>query len=157
MNYNIDFNRIIYFSLPSFKRRGNRLRWLSKLLSVFQLLHNDFVNHADTVKEEVSWNGQKSLLERRLNIAFGNGIVIVNQDFSNKVQIIYESQDERNPIIEESPNFNNPIIKESATGFFQSVGFIVEVPASLSADLDLIRRTVDFYLIGSSSFEVVEV
>lgn len=157
MNYAVDFKKIVTQTLPPHKRRPLRVLLLTKLLSFIQLVHNGFVTHANNVREEVSWNGQKILLERYLNIKYGAGITITNQDFSAQVIFLSDAPSESNILIGDCPDYLNPIIADSATGSLLTSGFTVNVPAGLNADLNEIRAVVEFYLIGSSSFEVVEI
>lgn len=155
-DYRANFNKVIHAWLPPHKRKPKRLRWLGHLAAYLQVLQNRFADRAGVLREEVAWNGQKILLERRLNQVFGEGITIRNRDLSDQATFMADTPDEANFLMADTPGYGNRMLADTTVGTFTTEGFTVEVPAALAADLNQVRAVVEFYRIGASSFKVEE-
>lgn len=140
--------------LPSLKRENIRVRWLYALLKGMRGVWDDFVAYATNVSDELKWNGQLIKLQRLLQIKFGDGILIVNQDFAEKKTIAYPVADERNVIAAVVADTTNPVSTVAATGFVTGVGFIVQVPVAIIFDEDEMRAVIDYYQIGTSDYVI---
>ena len=154
MELNFDAKKIITLFLPSNKRTNLRVRWLFAILKPLRDVHVLFLSYVAGVKEEMKWNGQLILLQRYLNLKYGSGIIIENQDFQQKGILGYPCPDERNVTGYDAENFNNPLCFGADEGFLSSVGFIVKVPSAIIFDHNEMRATIDFYQIGSSDYEI---
>ena len=157
MNWNVDFLKLTTLYLSSLKRRNIRVRWLYALLRAIRDIHAQFITYATGVQDEMKWNGQFIKLQRLLQLKFGAGIVIVNQDFTEKKTIAYPVADERNIISSAVADTSNQISTEAATGFITSVGFIVQVPVAITLDEEAMKALINYYQIGSSEYSIVRI
>jgi len=156
MNFEFDIEKVIRMFLPSFLRKKARIIFLTKLMSYFEAIHGEFLRFFKKTKMEMQWDGRKGLLERHLNLKFGQGIKIINQEFGNRPLFMADAPDEQNILSFDAPNYSNLRDGDTAA-FVADAGFIVEVPLALSLDLNEVRAYVNMYLIGYVTYKIVEV
>ncbi len=150
MIYAFNFRKVITRELPRRKRLPKRIAWIYALCYPIKLMHDEFVALVESYKNEIKWRPQTITIQRALQLKFGEGIVIENQNAGNWVSIGYPAADSRNLIGLPTPQFNNPVGLVAGTGSFASAGFIVKIPLSIVFDQNQLRATVNLYLQQSS-------
>ncbi len=157
MNFDINFTKLIPEYLPSFLRTPVRVKWLLGLSKHIRTLHADFISVFTGLKSEMKWDGRSVLMERYLQIRFGlPGIAIVNNNLSINPLFGYPCPNPVNPIGYAANSPDSPIggVADANT---TSHGFTVQIPEGSNYDVNEMTAVVNRYLIGSSSFEIVEV
>lgn len=138
------------------KRKPKRISWLYVLLYPIKLIHDEFVYMVSLFKDEMKWNAQRVLLQRALQLKFGAGIIVENQDASGWVTIGYVADNSINPVATVCPNLDNLIGFVAGTADFAGVGFLVKVPSVIVFDLNAMRAFINLYVQQSSyTIEIV--
>ncbi len=145
MIYNFNFRTLITRQLPRRKRKPVRIAWLYVLLYPINLLHDEFVALINGYKSDMRWNGQRLRLQRGLQLKFGPGILVENQEVAGYVLIGFVADDSRNPVANVSDNDNNPVGLIAGTGYFEVVGFIVKVPAAIMFSENEMKAFINLY------------
>ena len=119
------------------------------------LATKEFNEHLNALKTDMKWNGQRIVLERFLQLKFGSGITIENYNLSRKPLIVGATGSEANPILKTTGTYSNPIVGASGSAY-SFVGFSVKIPSHITYDEAAVRAVVDYYLIGRSSYTIIQ-
>ncbi len=153
MIYAFNFRTVITRQLARNKRWPIRIAWIYALCYPAKLIHDEFVAIIDSYKSEMKWNGQRIRLQRALQLRFGAGILVENQNANTWALIGYTSDDSRNPIGIPLAEFNNPVGYVAGTTTFTNNGFIVKVPGVLGVDNNELQAVVNLYK-GQSNYSI---
>lgn len=151
-SFNIDWEKWISDNLNSLSRTPKRIALLKALAKRIIDIHQEFIGVHNENREKLSWNGQRILLQRYLQLKFGSDLItIVNSSPSSSVQIEYPVDNLANPITYEAPLFTNPVYSEAGEGMI-GANFTVNVPSTVSFDQNQMRAIIDRYLINYKSY-----
>ncbi len=153
LSYDIDFQKWIKDNLHYQRRKPKRIALLMALAKRLRDIHAEFIATHEVNKETMKWTGQTIMLERLLNLKFGNGITIQNLDPTGTVQIEYEAANQNNPITYLSPEFANPVRGEAGEGLI-GTGFLVNVPAAINFSQDEMKAVINKYLINYKTYVI---
>lgn len=145
MIYAFNFRTLITRQLSRRKRRPVRIAWLYVLLYPIKMLHDEFVALVNSYKSDMRWHGQRIRLQRGLQLKFGDGILVENQEVAGYVLIGYVADDSRNAVAFIADNDNNPVALVAGTGDFEVVGFIVKVPAAIIFSENEMKAFINLY------------
>lgn len=157
MNYNLNINKLIDDTLPSFLRGEKQSSWLRSLTKPIAQLRDQFLGYVSTTNEKLKWSGQTISMENLLTERYGDGITISNQNLTGKPFYIYNSADTRNPKVYEVGNTLNPVADTPGAFDLEAVDFIVTVPALIilsDEDKDEMKALVNEYKIYSKRFKI---
>lgn len=156
MNYNVDFKRVVNFLLPSYKRKTKRVSWLYRLLKYIRTIHSDFLIFNTTINNDLKYApGYKIQVEQMLVDEFGEGITITNNLQTVRPFFAYTTDDLRNIFTFKRDHYRNLFAHETDAYNFNHKNFTVNVPAILSADLDMMRAAIQKYNRAGMNFEII--
>lgn len=159
--FNVDWQKLINQSLPSFLRRDKMKAWLYALIEPIEVMHNNFLTFRDDKLIELSYNAQTILLEKALNDRWpgANGNIYVDNTADNLPDNfifrdqdtlpdlkIYRDQDSGNALYSTRYLFRD---QDSA-----KFDFIVKVPQSLTFNNAEMREFVDQYRKAGKRFKI---
>jgi len=152
-SYSLNVKKYIVRLLWVQDRKPKRVAWIMVLCKPLYLLFEKLRIQMTFHLFEMIWNGQKMVLERFLQLKFGEGITICNRESSKKVLVAYPAPDTRNLITYPSPSIINPISIQGGEGDFFN-GFIIKVPIALKDKELQIRSEVVKRQIGPAPFKI---
>ena len=153
ISYSVNFQKWITDNLHPDRRTPKRIALLKALAKRIIDIHQEFIATHNENKEKLSWNGQRILLQRYLELKFGNGIIIENSGSAAGVQIEYEADNVSNPINFVAPEFTNPIAGVAGVGS-PDANFTVKVPASVTFNENEMRAVINSYIINYKNYTI---
>lgn len=154
----VDFNKLIYNTLPYFLRKVRTLAYLYSFGEVMAAINRDFDSYKQGVEYTLQWNGQTIYLERFLNEQhdpIGGGIFITNSD--DLPYTYWFNKAENKPprylynVVEGGPNtylFNQVEVD-------QAIHFTVNIPVAVSYSPIEVNANIERYAIAGKNWEIV--
>ncbi len=159
MNFDLNIYKLISDALPTFLRGLINTAWLQALAQPIKKLHEVFKSFVTEIDERLKWNGQTIFLQELLELRYGEGIVIKNQNLNARPFYVFGSADNRNPQVFEVGDKRNPVA--NVVNHFDplAVDFIIEIPADIlleDHEYDEMAALVKEYKLYSKRFKIIK-
>jgi hypothetical protein len=150
-SFDIDWQKWISDNLNPRRRKPKRIALLKALAKRIIDIHSEFLTVHNANVEKLSWNGQRMLLQRYLQLKFGDGILIENSSSASLVAIEYEAPNLANAVTFVAPEFTNPIHGQGGDAML-GANFVVKVPVSIVFNENEMRAVINNYLINYKNY-----
>jgi len=151
--YNIDYNKLILWLLPDFKRKSNQYAWLKSLCAPVLRLHGIFLKNRDANLYKINHTPQVFSLQKVLNDRFDTAQrrIYITDGYTKDRYYIYTNA-------EDKPKTLGTITLHNRSDYSDTgVDFIVWVPAgvvlSVSDNYEM-KSLIDFYKLASKRYTI---
>lgn len=155
--YDVDFEKLIAEILPPKKRKPVRIAFIFRLLSWFRRIQLEFIAVYNELSYQATITSQVIVFEGHLVDQFGVGITITTNEIPQVSSVVVSSSDDGQGgaiTSSEQSEFDSSVRSDSEA--FGAYNFTVNVPLSLSADLDQMRSIIDRYKVPGSTYNIIE-
>lgn len=155
--YSINFSQLIGDILIPQKRKTKRLKFILDLLKWVRNIYDDFFELKDELLDQSTVNSQAIVLESYLIDQFGAGITITIHELTNTDAFVkHEDDDDLGFFIVHESQTEGGVYINHQDEDVDLYNFTVNVPASLSADLDQMAAIINKYKLTGSSYQIIE-
>ena len=155
--FNINYKRLIFWWLPTFRRKQITLNFLWCLVFPLDVLHIEFLKRRKQNLIKMNFNYQKFSMERRLNDAFdpiSRRIEIISAVQYEGVYLYTEAEDD--PFFSKTRwlyGNEDPIYLRTDAELGSEYDFIVRIP-NTSINMYQLRAEIDFYKLISKRYQI---
>lgn len=160
--FNIDFNKLIIWMLPFFRRQTNYYSWMQTLCSGVISMFNELMVKRTADLYQINHDSRVFSIQAVLNDQFDtvNRTIYITDGF-NKERIYLFTREESKPIYFYQRSENKPVYLFNRTDYADTgVDFIVWVPNAIVLsvqDLTLLNSLVTKYKLASKRFAIYRV
>ncbi len=151
--FDIDFPKLIKYTLPVRLRSTNMQAWLGALVTPVTYLYNQFRTNRRTNLYQLGHNGQVCYLQAALNDAFDDTlrrITITDAAHADAVYIYIVPELKPVPLNLASEHHPIPLYTQAEVQASTS-GFVVNVPATVTFDTSYMKAIIDKYRLVSKN------
>lgn len=152
--YQIDFERLVTWMLPSFKRFPKRIAWLYRSMKVLRDMHASFISFGQERIAQAQVQSQVIILENYLIGRFGPGIVINPQEVGQLTYISDDDDSVQSYIGADDDASALFFIADDTDSSAAGTNVIVQVPAALSVDEAELRAVLNKYKVPGSDYTI---
>lgn len=164
MKYDFDLDVYRNRNLPTFLRRTKIREWMHVLLKPGKTLYDDFKAFVTNISDEMSYNGQKIMMEYMLNKKYpaANGYIYI-ENLNNRLNRRYifkrEELEAAKTYIYPRSEFNaldddKKVYISQRGELFSVINFIVWVPDILVFDQNTMKALVSKYTLLDKNFAI---